>query len=839
MSRRHTHNNNSSSNNNRFNGNNPNKSGGSGSSGNSSQVTAVSSGSSGSASSPPSHSLSPSNNSSTATTGHAKWAFSWRKLRTCFLQPYQSTPPPLGPSSSNGRPPHPLPLGGRGGCGSSDLEEEYDVDESHMEGSHREGPLVLLGDAAPLAPPPPPGGDDAGTIVAYPNLPSSRESPSDNDEDDDTVEQIAPHLTTLVITENDARLGKEGLAEEEVEEDLVSATESESLDASSVVVMGTPTREAKEPAPAVTLGAQQRPGPVRRTVTEAPSSSKVRALDLVPGPAPAAAVAAALGGATLSEPALEAKERSSDGGGGAPSTSPRLLNTTSVLSGESVVAAPSTALASISRPGGVRRGCSVPLSVHPPSSLGSSFHFGAPTSPKTPSPDSSAATRLLPPKAPPAGGPSLSGRPQGAVRRTSSTAAGAGAVASGHRPRLGSTHTNATGLTNSSRHRRQNNSFEFSVDSLQRIGADPSPSSSPDESANTNHNNPGDPNAPKGRQSSEQSWSTMPMSSITFGVLERDCSELVTDEWEVDSLVMSSDGDDEDDHQDDDDDAESGDQQDADGKEPSASPSPTSVLDEAGAPSRGAEGAPELPDWMLQWAQQPPSTPEAVKAKGKGPSDPPGRSADGDDSFSSCGGEDEMTHLTEDVDPQYLPAGPRPDGCTYSAYMAACVVAAAHGTPSHPSDDAHVSLVQVVAGKLVVGRGTWEVPLERDTRVQSLTPEDDPRRRVVVVRHPDAPNECHLFPLLLVPAPGGKYRRPSRPIRPRLSFSGSLAVVPSADVGDEDLDGPSQAVHSSVDWSADAAAEDDASQCEAALHLVFFLDACCRQAPAPSPSVVG
>lgn len=137
-----------------------------------------------------------------------------------------------------------------------------------MEGSHREGPLVLLGDAAPLAPPPPPGGDDAGTIVAYPNLPSSRESPSDNDEDDDTVEQIAPHLTTLVITENDARLGKEGLAEEEVEEDLVSATESESLDASSVVVMGTPTREAKEPAPAVTLGAQQRPGPVRRTVTD-------------------------------------------------------------------------------------------------------------------------------------------------------------------------------------------------------------------------------------------------------------------------------------------------------------------------------------------------------------------------------------------------------------------------------------------------------------------------------------------------------------------------------------------------------------------------------------------
>jgi hypothetical protein len=65
---------------------------------------------------------------------------------------------------------------------------------------------------------------------------------------------------------------------------------------------------------------------------------------------------------------------------------------------------------------------------------------------------------------------------------------------------------------------------------------------------------------------------------------------------------------------------------------------------------------------------------------------------------------------------------------------------------------------------------------------------------------------------------GGGFRR-----APSKSRSGGAAVVSS--------EGWDDATHYDADWSVgpSPAVDDDSQQCEAALHLVFLLDAICRQ----------
>jgi hypothetical protein len=315
-----------------------------------------------------------------------------------------------------------------------------------------------------------------------------------------------------------------------------------------------------------------------------------------------------------------------------------------------------------------------------------------------------------------------------------------------------------------------------------------------------------------GRQLSDNSWSTMPMSSIRIGSLERDCSELVSDDfWEVDSLIMSSDdGEDneeqEEGHQakeepedaageDDDDDAEEDDN--TAGGNDKLSPSPTSVVDDVDGRRKTLEaGADGLPDWMLQWAHQQPSSPRRLK--------------DGDE--EEVAGVDDAVSVA--AEPTYLPPGPRPEGCSFSAYLSV-------STGDHDSlyrDGPR--LVQVVSNRLVV-EGKWEMPLGRETRVQPVCLEHDPCR-IVLVRFQS--QEWKLCPVALVATKDGIYRRPP----PSPQASGGTAA--------KEGDKMDESSHYEADWSVVGPlhhADDGSQQCEAALHLVFLLDAVCRQQQAP------
>jgi hypothetical protein len=401
---------------------------------------------------------------------------------------------------------------------------------------------------------------------------------------------------------------------------------------------------------------------------------------------------------------------------------------------------------------------------------------------------------LLPPKAPaPPSGSGGGGRPSLVSRRISSTATGisaGGGAAAGHRPRLGSSGCESN-HTSSSRHRRNNNSFEFSVDSLRMIRDD-------------------NPAANPGRQMSDNSWSTMPMSSIRIGSLERDCSELVSDDfWEVDSLIMSSDdGEDDEDvkedgHANEDPVGNFGDEEEADdndstaGNDKSTSPSPTSVMDDVDGRSKSREGVDGLPDWMLQWADQQPSSPNRLK--------------NGDDDEEAA----EVDAVAPPAaEPTYLPPGPRPEGCLFSAYLSVST-----GDQDPLDGDSSVRLVQVVYKKLVV-EGKWEMALSRETRVLPVFQEHDPRRSVLVRLQSQ---EWKLCPVALVATKNGTFRLAS----PSPLVAGGVVV--------NDGDAMDESSHYEADCSVACPvhADDDSQQCEAVLHLVFLLDALCRQKQAP------
>lgn len=320
---------------------------------------------------------------------------------------------------------------------------------------------------------------------------------------------------------------------------------------------------------------------------------------------------------------------------------------------------------------------------------------------------------------------------------------------------------------------------------------------------NNNHSSTRDVGDPRGRQVSENSWSTMPVASIQIGSLERDCSEMVSDDfWEVDSLIMSSDGEDEEGEADGEafpegvdhpsngyDTVEDDEDYDSDtDKDNGVSPSPTSIMDDVDSRSKQAQDGAGLPDWMLQWAQQPAPHEQDDGAK-EATSVPP---------------------LTEE--PTYLPSGPKLEGCPLSTYVE---VSMGEFQGDSTLGDGCVRLVQVIAGKLVV-EGKWELELNRDTRIQPFCVEDDPHR-VVLVRHGD--QEWRLNPVPVIATRDGRFRR--APIK---SKSGGAAAVASSEGWDD-------ATHFEADWSVgpSPAVDDDSQQCEAALHLVFLLDAICRQ----------
>jgi hypothetical protein len=704
--------------------------------------------------------------------GKPKWLPSWRKLRRCLLQPYSlEHPPSLDPSADPSPPTRQSPS-----CGSDDdhsAHHDHDDDHSSRHPNNvLSSPVSLASSSSssssscsspPPPPPPPPLEDNHESRfknLAHPLAEADEEEGTSDiglDRDGalrDSAERMEPQRA-----ESGAQLESHEPVAIKAPESSAAPEDADSPAPAEEAIGGSPTTllsstecntTAALAAPATTTSAK--PGPVRRTITEAPARSRLSAS--VPTP-----------NSSLVAPDLKSHSNPK---------SAAAHDSTNALEepGPRAAAAP--------RPTMVRRGCSVPV-------LGAA----PPTATKQPLSPTSARLSLLPPKAPLTSSGGAANRPSIVARRISSTATtGAGPM----RPRLGSSGCESN-LTSSSRHRRSNNSFEFSVDSLQMIRD--GDANDPDD--NINDSSTRNLVDPRGRQVSENSWSTMPVMSIQIGTLERDCSEIVSDDfWEVDSLIMSSDGEDEDndgmtipegaghpangyDTVDDDDD----DEEDSD-KDNGVSPSPTSIMDDVESRGKEVQDGAGLPDWMLQWAQQP----------------APGQQDDGAEDAASA------PYLTEE--PTYLPSGPKPEGCALATYVD---VSMGEGQGDSTLEDG-VRLVQVLAGKLVV-EGKWELELNRDTRIQPICVEDDPHR-VVLVRHDD--KEWKLRPVPFIAVRGGGFRR--APIKSR---SGGAAVVSS--------EGWDDATHYDADWSVGPgpAVNDDSQQCVAALHLVFLLDAICRQ----------
>jgi hypothetical protein len=723
------------------------------------------------------HSHSSSQSAIKSDGGKPKWLPSWRKLRRCLLQPYSlELPPSLDRSSDPSVPTRSPSCGSDGGDHSAHDHDDEDDHTTHNPNNILSSPLSLASSSSssssssPPPPPPPPIEENLAHPLAEAEGEEEEEGSNQTSDRDvalrDSADRVEPQ-----------RADSRAQAEESLEPKAIKFDElQESRTAVASVPEAAPAAEAIDGSSTsllrtafdATAATTAKPGPVRRTITEAPARARLSAS--VPTPTTTSSVVAR-NLKLESHPTRTAAHDSTDASEG---PAPR-------------AAAP--------RPTMVRRGCSVPVMGAAP-----------PTATKQPLSPTSARLSLLPPKAPltssSGGGAAAANRPSIVARRISSTATGG--AGGPMRQRLGSSGGESN-LTSSSRHRRSNNSFEFSVDSLQMIrDADANDSSNNNNNINNNTRNMGDP---RGRQVSENSWSTMPVASIQIGSLERDCSEMVSDDfWEVDSLIMSSDGEDGeadgetipegadrpfngydtvDDNDDDNDEEES----DVD-KDNGVSPSPTSIMDDVESRGKQAQDGAGLPDWMLQWAQQP--TPHR-------------QDGDAEDAAS-------VPPLTEE--PVFLPSGPKPEGCALSTYVEVSMV---ESHDDSTRDDGRVRLVQVIAGKLVV-EGKWELELSRDTRIQPICVEDDPHR-VVLVRHSD--QEWRLNPVPVIATRDGGFRR--APTKSRRGGGAAAPVVSS--------EGWDDATHFEADWSVgpSPAIDDDSQQCEATLHLVFLLDSICRQ----------
>jgi hypothetical protein len=731
------------------------------------------------------HSHSSAQSATKSDGGKPKWLPSWRKLRRCLLQPYSlELPPSLDPSSD---PSVPTRSPSCGSDGDHSAHDDDDEQTTHNPNNILSSPLSLASSssssslsAPPPPPPPPPMEDCRFKNLAHP-LAEEEEVGSHQSSDRDVA--LRDSAERMEPQRADSRMQAEESLEPEAikfDENQVSSTAVESVpEAASAAeaIGGSSTSLPRTAFDTTAAAAAAKPGPVRRTFTEAPARARLSAS--VPTPTtPSSVVAPDL--KLESHPVRTAARDSTDASDGP---------------------APRAAAAAAPRPTVVRRGCSVPVMGAAPA-----------TATKQPLSPTSARLSLLPPKAPltsssGGGAAAAANRPSIVARRISSTATGGGAGGP-MRQRLGSSGGESN-LTSSSRHRRSNNSFEFSVDSLQMI-RDADANEDPNYSSNVNNNNARNMGDPRGRQVSENSWSTMPVASIQIGSLERDCSEMVSDDfWEVDSLIMSSDGEDDEDGEaigetipeggdrpfngydtaEDDDDNDDEEESDVD-KDNGVSPSPTSIMDDVESRGKQAQDGAGLPDWMLQWAQQP---------------TPHGQDNDAEGAAS-------VPPLAEE--PTYLPGGPKPEGCALSTYVG---VSMGESHDDSTRDDGRVRLVQVIAGKLVV-EGKWELELNRDTRIQPICVEDDPHR-VVLVRQGD--QEWRLNPVPVIATRDGGFRRAL--IKSRRGGGAAAAVVSS--------EGWDDATHFEADWSVGPSPDidDDSQQCEATLHLVFLLDSICRR----------
>jgi len=303
-------------------------------------------------------------------------------------------------------------------------------------------------------------------------------------------------------------------------------------------------------------------------------------------------------------------------------------------------------------------------------------------------------------------------------------------------------------LTSGSRHRRQNNSFEFSVNSLMYI-----------------HGKEDNVNSGSAlRQDSNNSWATLPMQTIEIGHLQRDCSEMITDGID----------DDDDDCGGDNDDGYFGDydhvknnqwewNSDFDGEEGSSqvsheSPSPVSVMrilqqnpakeDEQQVGGAGTEESVSPHDWMLQWAAA--STPAAPATPASSSPERASfvRVATTGSSCESGAAPSPSTYLilpaasgdnSNDVD----------ENCLFTAWMAAsrsdCIL---HKTGNGNITDDDVHLIRVVKDSkgvvalqaLQKGAVAWSVDLSQVSNVAVATRSTTPPkwgRAVVLVSKED------------------------------------------------------------------------------------------------------